>query len=109
MLQLDPGSYLNVQPSKKAILREREKLKSLTSRHVCFKPLPQLIGELNRHLRSWANYFDYGYPRKSFRQINAYVQERLLRHLRRRSQRPYRPPAELSHYEHYRRMGLKYL
>ena len=101
--------YLNVQPSKKAILREREKLKTLTSRHVCFKPLPQLIGELNRHLRSWANYFDYGYPRKSFRRINAYVQERLKCHLRQRSQRPYRVPEGLSLYEHLRRMGLRYL
>jgi RNA-directed DNA polymerase len=101
--------YLNVQPSKKALLREREKLRAMTSRHVCFKPLPQLVGEVNRHLRGWANYFGYGYPRKSFRQINAYMQERLWRHLRRRSQRPYRPPKGLSLYAHLRQMGLRSL
>ena len=32
----------------------------------CFKPIPQLIGELNRHLKGWANYFDLGYPRVAF-------------------------------------------
>lgn len=101
--------YLNVGPSKKALLREREKLRAMTSRHVCFKPIPQLIGELNRHLEGWVNYFSFGYPRKAFRQINAYTQERLYCHLRRRSQRPYRPPKGVSFYEHLRRMGLHYL
>jgi len=101
--------YLNVQPSKKALLREREKLRAMTSYHVCFKPIPQLIEELNRQRQGWANYFGYGYPRKAFRQINAYTQERLWSHLRRRSQRPYRSPKGISFYEHLRRLGLVYL
>ena len=63
---------------------------------MCFKPIPKLIEELNRHLKGWANYFGQGYPRKAFRQINAYVRERLTCHLKRRSQRPFRPPEGVS-------------
>jgi len=101
--------YLNVQASKKAILRERAKLRDMTSRHVCFKPIPDLVAEANRQLQGWANYFKLGYPRKAFRNINAYVRERLVCHLRRRSQRPYRPPKDTSYYAHLQRLGLRYL
>ena len=71
--------------------------------------LPQLINELNGHLKGWANYFSYGYPRKGFRQINRYVRQRLTQHVRRRSQRPFRPAEGVSYYEHFKRMGLVYL
>jgi RNA-directed DNA polymerase len=101
--------YLNVQTSKKAILRERAKLRDMTSRHVCFKPIPDLIEEVNRQLQGWANYFKLGYPRKAFRNINAYVRERLVCHLKRRSQRPFRPPKDRSFYAHLQRLGLRYL
>jgi RNA-directed DNA polymerase len=101
--------YLNMQVSKKALLRERAKLRDMTSRHVCFKPIPLLIGEANRQLQGWANYFKQGYPRKAFRNINTYVRERLQCHLRRRSQRPYRPPKGASWNAHLERMGLCYL
>ena len=46
-------NYLNVFSSKKAIQREREKLREMTSRHQNHKPIPVLIGGLNRHLRGW--------------------------------------------------------
>jgi len=101
--------YLNMTASKKALQREREKLRERTSCHVCFKPMPQLVAELNRHLRGWANYFKAGYPRRAFRQINSYARDRLTRHVRRRSQRPFRPPEGVTYYEHFKRMGLEYL
>jgi RNA-directed DNA polymerase len=101
--------YLNVQPSKKAVKREREKLRQMTSRAQGQKPIPVLIHELNRHLGSWARYFRFGYPRRAFDQINEHVQIRLRRHLRRRSQRPFRPPEGVSEYENFKRLGLKFL
>jgi len=42
--------YLNVSPSEKALKKEREKLHELTNHQQCFKPIPQLIEELNRRL-----------------------------------------------------------
>jgi RNA-directed DNA polymerase len=102
-------SYLNVTISEKALKRERQKLREMICKERCFVPLPQLLEEINRHLNGWSSYFSYGYPRKGFREINAYVRQRLTRHVRRRSQRPFRPADGVSYQEHFHRMGLVYL
>ena len=101
--------YLNVGPSKKALKRERAKLHELTSGPARSVPIPVLIGSLNRHLKSWANYFRYGYPRRAFDQINEHVQVCLRQNLRRRSQRPFRPPEGVTDYTNFQRLGLKLL
>ena len=101
--------YLNLFPSKKALQRERRKLYEMTGPVMCFKPIRVMIAEINRHRVGWKNYFRCGYPRDAFRQINAYAGERLTRHLKRRSQRPYRPPKGISWYEQLHRLGLVYL
>jgi RNA-directed DNA polymerase len=98
--------YLNVFPSAKAVQREREKLHEMTNSHQCFKPIPRLIEELNRHLKGWANYFSFGYPISAYCEIDRYVRGRLIQHLQRRSQRPYRPPATEDWFGHLRRLGL---
>ena len=98
--------YLNSGPSKKAINAEQEKLRSIINKEASYIPLPKLIEKVNQHLIGWSSYFRLGYPRVAFRKINWYVGERLTCHLRRRSQRPYRPPEGLSYYRHYRRLGL---
>ena len=101
--------YLNLLPSKKAMARERAKLRDRTSKRVCYKPIAALVGELNQHLRGWANYFSRGYPRRVFRRINQFVRCRLYHHLQRRSQRPFRPPGGRTWHEHWAALGLVYL
>jgi RNA-directed DNA polymerase len=101
--------YLNMFPSKKSLERERAKLREMTGPRMCFKPIRVLIVEINRHLDGWSQYFGYGYPRDAFRQMNRYVRERLTRHLKRRSQRPYRPPTGVTWYAQLERLGLVYL
>jgi RNA-directed DNA polymerase len=99
-------NYLNVFPSRKAVQREREKLHEMTNSRQCFKPIPILIGELNRQLKGWADYFSFGYPTSAYCEIERYVQGRLIQHLQRRSQRPYRPPQGESWLQHLTRLGL---
>lgn len=101
--------YWNLFPAPKSLVRERARLREMTGPGQCFKPLPVLIGELNAHLRGWANYFGRGYPRDAFREINHYVRCRLTRHAQRRSQRGYWPPEGESYYAHIARLGLVYL
>jgi RNA-directed DNA polymerase len=98
--------YLKVIPSRKALARERTKLREMTSAQQNGIPIPQLLGELNRNLRGWGNYFNFGYPRHAFGQINSYVHWRLWKHLRRRSQRPYRPPKGMTVYAQMQSLGL---
>jgi RNA-directed DNA polymerase len=98
--------YLNLFPSDKSMQRERDKLRELTGPDRCFVPIPALIYQINEHLGGWSNYFGRGYPRHAFRQINRFVQERLIHHLQRRSQRPYRATGGMSWYAHLHQLGL---
>lgn len=101
--------YLNVEPSAKSRKRARAKLRELTACRRGLVPIPVMIAEVNRWLRGWEGYFQHGYPRRAFRALNWYVEQRLSRHLRRRSQRPYRVPAGESVHAHLQRLGLRLL
>jgi len=103
------GRYLNVIPSRKALKTHREAIRRMINRHHSFVPVTELIDRLNRQQRGWANYFSFGYPRMAMRQTNWFVIGRLLGHLRRRSQRPLRPPKGRSDYLHLKKLGLIYL
>ncbi len=103
------GCYLNVQPSEKALGRARERVRQMTFPQQGAVPVPTLVAAMNRYLTGWAQYFGYGYPRDAFRRINYFVQERLYRHLRRRSQRPFRPPSGISTTAYWQRLGLVFL
>jgi RNA-directed DNA polymerase len=98
--------YLNLEPSPKSVARERDKLRQMTNSVMCFKPIPILIVQINRHLKGWRQYFKLGYPHRAFREINWFVRERLIRHLRRRSQRPFRPPKGTTWYRHLAELGV---
>jgi len=102
--------YLNVEPSKKSLQRERDAITALTDRAQGCTPIPRLIARINRQLKGWANYFSFGYPRRAFRKINWHAGYRLANHLNHhRSQRAYCLPEGASYYEHLPRLGLEFL
>lgn len=98
--------YLNVFPSKKVVLRERARLREITSSRMCYKPVAALIADVNQNLQGWSAYFRFGYPWKAYRDLDYYVQQRLRIHLNRRSQRRYRVPEGVSLYAHLQQLGL---
>jgi RNA-directed DNA polymerase len=98
--------YLNVFVSEKSVAREREKLRKLTSRRRSCMPIPRMISDVNRQLTGWGNYFNYGYPRKAFRKVNSFLELRLIAHLKRRSQRPFRTPKGRTVHKHLKVLGL---
>ena len=98
--------YWNLEPSRKAMARERGALRGQINWHQSHTPLPELIGRLNRHLRGWSNCFGLGFPRKAFRQLNHFVRYRLGQHLQRRSQRGWRARPGISLYAHLEHLGL---
>jgi len=101
--------YLNIMPSRKAIQTHRESLRKTISRRQSFVPITKLIERVNAQQRGWANYFRFGYPSRAMSEMNWFVSGRLIGHLRRRSQRPYRPPKGRSYYRHLKQLGLIYL
>ena len=103
------NDYLNIMPSKKAVTALRAKIREKT-RSSYKRRLVHVIGEVNSILRGWGNYFDYGYPRKVFREVNHYTRCRFQRFLNNRSQRRSKPfRAGESLYSGLKRYGLVYL
>lgn len=100
------GRYINMRPSPTSIQRARAKVREHTGRNRAFVPLPDLLNGLGRYLTGWAAYFRLGYPRQAFTDLNHFVIWRLYRHLRRRSQRPYRVPKGVPLHAHLQRFGL---
>ncbi len=98
--------YWKLQPSRRALAREREALRRMVNWRQSHTPLPELIERLNRHLKGWANYFALGYPRQAFGHLNHFVRYRLGKHLCRRSQRGWRAPQGVSLYAHLKHLGL---
>lgn len=103
-----PYRYLNMTPSKKAVMRICAKVKEQTDTRRCYKPVPVVIYQLNRTLRGWANYFSIGYPAVAYRRVNWYARQRMKQHLRRRSQRAFRPRG-ITFYAKLKQLGLVYL
>ena len=98
--------HLCIEPSAKAQARQREKVRQMLDSNQSHTPLPELIARLNRQIGGWATYFEHGHPRQAYRDLNSHVREKLTKHLQRRSQRSWRPPADQSAYAHLNRMGL---
>lgn len=101
-----PWRYLSLFPSTKSLEKEWEKIRELTGPKQCFKPVSELVEEINEHLRGWKNYFKVGYCRREFRKINYFVQCRMVRHLHRRSQRGYKLPKGVSVYAYLNQLGI---
>jgi RNA-directed DNA polymerase len=98
--------YWRVEASPKALQRAREKIHDLTSAKFCFMPVVAVIAEVNTKLRGWLQYFSKGHPAQARWDLVRFAEDRIVRHLRRRSQRPYRPPEGVSLYQHVRDLGL---
>ncbi len=74
---------LGARPSKKSVRKLKEKIGSVLQRGN-HDPWPEVAARLNRMLRGWANYFQYGTRYPAYRAIDRYVEDRTRDFLRRR-------------------------
>jgi RNA-directed DNA polymerase len=98
--------YWRLEASPKAQKRARENIHALTSAKYCFMPVADMVERVNRAIRGWLQYFSKGHPANARWNLVRYAEERIATHLRRRSQRPYRPPEGVNLFQHAHDLGL---
>ena len=91
----DGHTYLAAKPSKKSVQRLKQRVRAV------LQPgnqgaWPEVRDQLNRILRGWANYFDYGTRLMAYRAADNYVYERARHFLTRRHKAPGRGTRRFS-------------
>jgi group II intron reverse transcriptase/maturase len=71
--------FLQRWPSRRAMQRMRARVKGLTGRSACHRPLRETLARLNPVLRGWGAYFRTGNAAIKFGQVDDYVVWRLKR------------------------------
>jgi group II intron reverse transcriptase/maturase len=79
-------SYIAMRPSKKRIGRMCQALSEATHRGTMLTDTPDKVGELNRRLIGWANYFCLGPVSTAYRAVDEHARRRLRRWLCRKHQ-----------------------
>src|SRR6185295_19318822 len=65
-------AYLGTRPSKKSVSRLITSIHERTAHRTCLLDAEELVQDLNRMLRGWANYFKLGPVSKAYRAVDQY-------------------------------------
>ena len=100
------GAYLGMRPSKTSMQRVVRTVSTLTGRSTLWRDTRDLVGDLNRLLRGWANYFSLGTVSRAYRAVDAHVTTRLRRWLCCKHKQPGRGTARCPDEHLYATYGL---
>jgi RNA-directed DNA polymerase len=94
------GWFGVITPSPSSVTRAMRRLGELTAAKRSFRSSALVVADLNQYLRGWSGYFNYGYAGRALRKVDWHARNSLKRHMKRRSQRPFRPPQGVTWYRH---------
>ena len=88
-LQMSRGAktgkpYPNVRPADKSLKKIKARLTELTGRELNAIALSDIVGNVNRSLRGWANYFHYRNSSVAMAKVRYHAENRLRTHLMKR-------------------------
>src|SRR5450759_2925416 len=76
--------YPHVCPSDKSLMKVKTKLTALTGRELTPIALEKIVGNVNRSLTGWANYFHYRNSNQVMEKVKTHAEDRLRIHLMKR-------------------------
>jgi group II intron reverse transcriptase/maturase len=79
--------FLARWPSDRAMARARDRITELTVRSRLRLPVEEIVEDLNRFLRGWANYFRYGHSTIRFDKLQKHARDRLALFIGKRHKR----------------------
>jgi RNA-directed DNA polymerase len=82
-LRRDGHVYLAASPSRKSVQRLKDKIGMMLTAGDK-RPCEEVVTDLNRVLRGWANYFSHGTRMPAFRAIDHHVYDRMRNFLAKR-------------------------
>jgi RNA-directed DNA polymerase len=70
-------SYLAAYPSDVSVRRFKAKLRRMVGSHMSWQSEENLVSDVNRVIRGWMNYFNYGTLWKAYTKLEAFIQTRV--------------------------------
>ncbi|MGB2823395.1 MAG: group II intron reverse transcriptase/maturase [Phycisphaerae bacterium] len=99
------ASYMT-WPSKNRVQRICVEISEVTSRRWLLMDVREMVANLNRRLRGWANYFCLGSVSKAYRAVDAHARRRLRRWLCRKHKKRGRGTSHYPDQHLYEALGL---
>jgi group II intron reverse transcriptase/maturase len=69
--------YVAAYPSDKSVSRLKDTLRRMIGTHMSWQSEGELVGDVNRVVRGWINYFSYGTLWKTYTKLERFLQQRL--------------------------------
>ena len=69
--------YLAAYPSGKSVCRVKDRLRRMIGTHMSWQSEEELVGDVNRVMNGWINYFSYGSLWKAYGKLEQFLQRRV--------------------------------
>ena len=76
--------YPHVNPKEQAVEKVKNRINEITARNQTWRPIQEVVRELNQVLRGWSGYFHYRNSSLVLSKVKRHAEERLRIHLRKR-------------------------